>query len=186
VLAETQATSRAALSSRTTSAQSMKRYFVMMAGIGLDASVARAVNQTIKRGTGELAYWISGIKHLLFWEPESFTIEADGSSYESVFTVIGKGKGYGGEMVLTPGASLEDPRFEVFILPRLANRFSYLRVLKACLRGKPETTGARIIKASSIRANSTRTPWVEVDGEVVGPLPMDFDVVPDALSLIVP
>jgi len=181
-----QTSSRTALTARETDAQDIRRYFVMMAGIGLDASVAKAVNKKIKRGTGELAYWLSGIGHLLFWEPVSFTVEADGSTYESVFTVIGKGKGYGGEMVLTPGASLEEPRFEVFILPKLASRLSYLRVSVACLRGKPETTSATIIKAYSIRAHSTLAPWVEVDGEVVGPLPMSFEVVPDALSLIVP
>jgi diacylglycerol kinase family enzyme len=27
---------------------------------------------------------------------------------------------------------------------------------------------------------------VEADGELIGPLPMTFDIVPDALSLIVP
>jgi len=115
-----------------------------------------------------------------------FTIEIDGKRFESAFALIGKGKGYGGGMMMTPGAKLEDPWFEVFVLPPLRNNFSYLRAVAACKKGSPETAGATLIRGTHIKANSTEEPWVEVDGEVIGPLPMSFDVVPDALSLIVP
>jgi YegS/Rv2252/BmrU family lipid kinase len=162
------------------------RYFLMMAGIGLDASVARGINRNLKRRTGEFAYWVSGIKHLLSWKPEQFRIEADSRSFDSTFTVIGKGRGYGGEMVMTPGAKLTEPEFELFILPPLPNNFAYLRVLMACMRGKPERTQATIVKARKVRANSNCAPLVELDGEVIGPLPMTFEVVPNALSLVVP
>jgi YegS/Rv2252/BmrU family lipid kinase len=164
----------------------LPRYFMMMAGIGLDASIARGVNPRLKRRTGEAAYWLSGLRHLLLWKPERFTINVDGRSFESVFTVIGKGKGYGGEMMMTPGAGLTEPSFEVFIVPPLKNNLAYLRVLRACLRGTPEQSCATILRADRVHANSTLQPWVEVDGELIGRLPMDFEVVPDALSIIVP
>ncbi|MFY9607870.1 MAG: diacylglycerol kinase family protein [Blastocatellia bacterium] len=162
------------------------RYFLMMAGIGLDASIARGANRRLKRKTGEFAYWVSGLKHLLTWKPEMFSLEVDGRSFQSAFALIGNGKGYGGGMCMTPNAKLDDPWFEVYILPALANNFSYLRALHACMRGKPEAAGAVLIKAKRVTANSSREPWVEADGEVIGPLPMTFEVVPDALSLIVP
>lgn len=162
------------------------RYFIMMAGIGLDASVARGVNKKLKRKTGEFAYWVSGIKHLFMWRGEPFTIDVDGRKYESTFTLIGNGKGYGGGMMIAPGAKLEDPWFEVYVLPPLPNKFAYLRALRGCMRGKPEVCGGRLIRGKCIKANSTHQPWVEADGEIIGPLPMNFDIVPDALSLIVP
>src|SRR6185369_11825210 len=65
------------------------RYFLMMAGIGIDASIARGVNHRLKRATGELAYWWCGIKHLLFWRAEPFSIEVDGKHYESAFAMVG-------------------------------------------------------------------------------------------------
>lgn len=162
------------------------RYFVMMAGIGLDASIARSVNKKLKRRTGEFAYWLSGIRHFFLWRGEPFTLELDGKTYESTFALIGNGKGYGGGMVITPGARLEDPWFEVYILPPLRNNFAYLRALGGCMRGTPEVCGALLVKAKHVKANSAQEPWVEADGELIGPLPMTFDVVPDALSLIVP
>jgi len=162
------------------------RYFLMMAGIGLDASIARSVNKKLKRRTGEFAYWLSGIKHLFLWRAEPFTIEVDGRGYKGAFALIGNGKGYGGGMMMTPGARLEEPWFEVYILPQMANNFAYLRALGACMRGKPEVAGVLLVKGKHIKANSAHEPWVEADGEIIGPLPMTFDIVPDALSVIVP
>lgn len=162
------------------------RYFVMMAGIGLDASIARSVNKKLKRRMGEFAYWLSGIKHLFSWRAEPFAIEVDGRGYKGAFALIGNGKGYGGGMMMTPGARLEEPWFEVYILPPLANNFAYLRALGACMRGKPEVAGVSLVKGKHIKANSAHEPWVEADGEIIGPLPMTFDIVPDALSVIVP
>ena len=170
----------------TPSPQPLRRYFLMMAGIGLDASIARKVNKRIKRTTGEFAYWLSGIKHLFLWQPEPFTVEVDGQRYESTFALVGNGKGYGGRMMMTPGAKLEDPWFEVYILPPQPNNFAYLRALRACQRGEPELAGARLVRARHVKANSAHEPWVEVDGEIIAPLPMSFDIVPDALSVIVP
>src|SRR5215470_16141780 len=40
------------------------RYFLMFAGIGVDASICRGVNPRLKRLGGQLAFWVSGIKHL--------------------------------------------------------------------------------------------------------------------------
>jgi diacylglycerol kinase (ATP) len=162
------------------------RYFLMMAGIGLDASIARGVNQKLKRRTGEFAFWLSGMKHLFQWHGEPFRIEVDGHCYESTFALIGNGKGYGGGMMMTPGAKLEEPWFEIYILSPMSNNFAYLRALRACMRGKPEVAGATLIRGKHVEANSAHEPWVEADGEIIGPLPMTFDIVPDALSVIVP
>lgn len=164
----------------------LKRYFLMMAGIGLDASIARIVNKKLKRRTGEFAYWVAGVNHLFRWKSEPFVIEVDGKPFESVFAVIGNGKGYGGRMCMTPGAKLEEPGFQVYILPRMPNNFSYIGALSGCLRGRPEKTRAKIVEGRHIKASCSRETWVEVDGEVIGRLPMTFESVPDALSLIVP
>jgi diacylglycerol kinase family enzyme len=129
---------------------------------------------------------VTGLKHLFTWPAERFTVTVDGQAFDSTFAIVGKGKGYGGGMLLTPHARLDEPLFEVYILPPLARNVAYLPVLSACMRGKPEASGATLIKGCRVEANSSHAPWVEADGEVIGPLPMSFEVVPDALTLIVP
>ncbi|MEW6206791.1 MAG: diacylglycerol kinase family protein [Acidobacteriota bacterium] len=166
--------------------QQSGRYFFMFAGIGLDASIARSVNHRLKRRAGEMAYWLAGFRHLFTWEPENFTLDIDGHKYDAVFALVGKGKGYGGGFHVTPNARLEDPWFEVYIVPRRSTNFAYLADLARCFRGARPREGVKLVRGRHIEANSTENPWVEVDGEVIGRLPMIFDVAPDALSIIVP
>lgn len=165
---------------------SSMRYFLMFAGIGLDASIVRGVNPILKRLTGQFAFWVSGLKHIFAWRPQPFFIEVDGERFEATFALIGKGKGYGGGICMAPHARLEDPWFEVYIVPRLRNNFSYVRSLLSSAIGDRRKVVGTLVTGRLIRANSTVDPWVEVDGEVLGPLPMSFEVVPDALSLVVP
>jgi len=162
------------------------RYFFMFAGIGLDASICRDVNPNLKERTGQFAFVVAGLKHLINWRPEAFTITVKGKTYKSDFSLIGNGKGYGGGIMMAPDARLEDPWFEVFILPSNKTRLQVLLAMVNCLRGKPGATDASIIKTDEIEANSNPKSWVEVDGEVLGPLPATFQIVPEALSVVVP
>jgi diacylglycerol kinase (ATP) len=167
-------------------ARPLERYFLMFAGIGLDASIARNVNPRLKRRTGEFAFWVEGVKHLATWAAEPFVVDVDGKQFKSTFTLIGNGKGYGGGICITPDARLEEPWFELYILPPLANKLSYLRELYTCMRGDIRSTSAAHVRGQHVKINSSHEPLVEVDGEIIGSLPMSFDAVPDALSIIVP
>jgi diacylglycerol kinase family enzyme len=144
------------------------------------------VNRKLKRKAGEFAFWVSGIKHLVNWQADTFIVEVEGKKYESAFTLIGNGKSYGGNITMAKNARLEDDEFEIFILPRHAHNLRYLVALVKCYFGKPETSGATIVKSSRVEVDSTSEIWVELDGELAGTLPMTFEVVPDALSVIVP
>ena len=67
-----------------------RRYFLLMAGIGLDASVVSRVHPGLKKRIGKAAFWYSGLSQLADWQPIPFEIEVDGKSYEATFAVIGK------------------------------------------------------------------------------------------------
>ncbi len=166
--------------------QTAQRYFLMFAGIGLDASISQGVNAKLKRQTGEFAFWISGIKHFFTWDAPVFEVEVDRQKYESAFTLIGNGKRYGGGIKMTKNARLEEPEFELFMLPRHKRNISYLTDLLKGFLGKPEKSSATIVRSSRIKINSIKEIWVELDGELAGTLPMTFEAVPDALSVIVP
>jgi diacylglycerol kinase (ATP) len=163
-----------------------RRYFLMFAGIGLDAAICRTVDLELKRKTGQFAYLVSGVKHLFSWNPEPFILEIDGKQYESAFALVGNGSKYGGGINMTPNARLESPWFEVYILPPDGHNLTFVFDLAGCLLGQPNRTRGTTVTGQMVRAESGAEPWVEVDGEVLGPLPMSFEVVPEALSVIVP
>jgi diacylglycerol kinase family enzyme len=155
-----------------------------MAGIGLDASVVRRVQPSLKRRIGKGAFWISGLSHLATWNPRPFTLEIEGANYSGTFAAIGKGARYGGDLMITPRARLDEPEFEICIIETFS-RFRYLHLLSYAMRdGMPhDKKGVRFIKAASVKAIGDAP--VQVDGEVIGHLPMRFEISPHSLEVIV-
>src|SRR5690242_16529986 len=169
----------------TEEATGTSRLFVLMAGIGLDASVVQRTPPQLKKRIGRGAFWISGFSHLADWRPSLFTLEIDGREYVGTFAAIGKAARYGGDLSITPGARLEKPEFEVCIIETLS-RFSYLRLLSYAVRsGMPRNKpGVRFVKATRVKATGAAP--VQVDGELLGHLPMRFEIAPHSLEVIVP
>lgn len=163
----------------------VSRYFALMAGIGLDASIVRHVRPHLKKRIGKGAFWISGLSHLATWSPHPFTLEIEGREYAATFAAIGKAPRYGGDLAITPGARLDEPEFEVCII-ETSNRFRYLRLLSYTLRaGMPRNNPVvQFIKTDRVLARGDAP--VQIDGELIGGLPMRFEIAPQSLEVIVP
>jgi diacylglycerol kinase (ATP) len=162
-----------------------QRYFLLMAGIGLDASVVRRVHPSLKKRFGKGAFWFSGLSHLAKWQPKSFAIEIEGERYSATFAAIGNAASYGGDLAITPRARLDRPGFEVCTIETFS-RLRYLSLLSHAMRsGLPQNkSGVRFFKASNVRAIGDAP--VQVDGELIGQLPMRFEIAPHSLEVIVP
>jgi YegS/Rv2252/BmrU family lipid kinase len=162
-----------------------RRYFLLMAGIGLDASVVKGVRPGLKRRIGKAAFWYSGLEHLAGWVPVPFEIEVEGESVIATFAAIGKGSLYGGGLSVTPRARLDQPEFEICIMSA-TSRLRYLRLLPAVVRGgiKSDTRDVRFIRTSLTRVRGRVA--VQVDGELIGQPPMRFEIVPEPLEIVVP
>lgn len=169
----------------TEEATGTSRLFVLMAGIGLDASVVQRVQPRLKKRIGKGAFWLSGLSHLADWQPTPFALEIDGRRYVGTFAAIGKAARYGGDLLITPGARLEEPQFEICLIETLS-RLRYLQLLSYVVRaGMPRNKpGVRFVKTASVRATGDAP--VQVDGELIGQLPMRFEISPHSLEVIVP
>jgi len=163
----------------------VSRHFVLMAGIGLDASVVRRVQPSLKKRIGKGAFWVSGLSHLATWDPRPFTLEINGDKYDATFAAIGKAARYGGDLSITPGARLDQREFEVCII-QTQSRLRYLHLLSYAMReGMPrDAAEVQFMKAVSVRAYGEAQ--VQVDGELIGHLPMRFEIAPHSLEVIVP
>src|SRR6201991_4979782 len=93
-----------------------RRYFVLMAGIGLDASVVRRVQPSLKKRIGKGAFWISGLSHLATWNPKPFTLEIDDQKYTATFAAIEKAARYDHDLAITPRPLLDRREFEICII----------------------------------------------------------------------
>lgn len=169
----------------TIEATGEKRYFFLMAGIGLDASIVESVRPRLKRRVGKAAFWYAGLGHLLQWRPVPFKVEVDSKSFPATFAAIGKGSRYGGDLAITPRARLDQPEFEICLI-NSRSRLRFLSLLSRAMRGGAQTDrpGVRFLRATKARAEGTAL--VQVDGELIGSLPMTFEIVPHPIEVFVP
>jgi YegS/Rv2252/BmrU family lipid kinase len=162
-----------------------RRYFFMLAGVGLDASVVRHVRPRLKRRVGEAAFWYAGLGHLAHWEPREFTVEVGGERLPATYAAVGKAPWYGGGLAITPRARLDADEFEVCVIDT-HSRLRYLRLLGHAMRGgAPEgSPGITFRRAARLRCEGEAQ--VQADGELIGELPMTFEIAPEGLEVIVP
>ena len=163
----------------------VKRYFLLMAGIGLDASVVSRVHPGLKKRIGKAAFWYSGLSQLADWQPVPFEIEIDGKTYVATFAIIGKSAGYGGELLVTPRARIDYPEFEICVIES-RSRLHYLRLLSHAMRGgiPANKRGTRFLRATRAKARGNTA--VQVDGELIGKLPMTFEIATQTIEVIIP
>jgi diacylglycerol kinase family enzyme len=107
---------------------------------------------------------------------------------DASLVIVGRTKHYGGPFKITTEADLMQPEFELaFVTTRSAWRYlAYLPLIWAGkLRGARHV---RFFKASSLQcaSNSASQVQIQVDGEPAGRLPVEFRIVPDALTLAIP
>jgi YegS/Rv2252/BmrU family lipid kinase len=163
------------------------RYFLLMAGIGLDATIVDGVDLGLKRLTGIGAYLASGLRYLARLPLTPFSIDFNGQRHESTFTVISNAASYAVWFTLAPGARLDDDQLDVCVF-NSRSRLAYLTYAFLSMASGRHTRSSNVIyqPAREVRANSNDAALVQLDGDVVGTLPMSFEIVPQALRIITP
>ncbi len=164
-----------------------QRYFLLMAGIGLDAKIVDSVNPDLKRRAGKAAYLASGLDYLARMPQTPFSIDLDGGHRESTFTVISNAAHYAVWFTLAPGAKMDDDKLDVCVF-NTNSRLAYLSYALLSMAGgtHTKTPGVLYQEAREVKANSNDAALVQLDGDVVGHLPMKFEIVPQALRVIAP
>jgi YegS/Rv2252/BmrU family lipid kinase len=163
------------------------RYFLMMAGVGLDAHIVYELNPRLKMSLGKIAYWLAGFARV--GKPVAqFDAVVNGTTQRCGFLLASRVKNYGGDLTIAANASLLEHDFEVVVMQG-RNAARYLLYFVGVLTG----TLARVRGATLDRAHrlEVRSPedngvYIQVDGEFAGRLPARIEIVESALTLLVP
>jgi YegS/Rv2252/BmrU family lipid kinase len=164
-----------------------QRYFLLMAGIGLDATIVNGVDLGLKRRIGAGAYLASGLDYLARMPLTPFSIDFNGKTHQSTFAVVSNAASYAVCFTLAPGAAMDDDQLDVCVF-NSNSRLAYMAyAFLSMIRGR-HTRSPNVIYQPTRRAhaNSNNKALVQLDGDVMGKLPMRFDVAPQALRIIAP
>lgn len=176
-------------------------YFVVAAGVGVDAHLFYKLHSGVKQRLGMAAYYAKAW-HLWFTYPmtrfrveylESEASEAKNAEVTELLAV--RIRHFGGIVQeLAPGASLDRNDMRL-IFCHTGSRLAYLAyITRGLLRQRWAVPGIELAhgtKAScdygaTAHAALRQKVYVEADGELLGSLPAEITVVPDALTLLAP
>jgi YegS/Rv2252/BmrU family lipid kinase len=172
-------------------------YFTVAAGIGADAHLMYRLDARLKRRFGYALYAVEGLRVLAMHTFPTFAaafVQQHGSEprIEVASQVLAvRIRNFGGMIQnLAPGAALQNHNLRLVAF-KTHNRFDYVSFLAAAvLRRQTFSKKIEILDAVSVecreRKGSSARILVEADGELLGRLPARIEIVPDALTLLMP
>ena len=159
---------------------------LFVVGIGFDARAVRQFETTGTRQLGQAGF-VSPLVHALLSESNrSVQIATDRGKTEAEWVIVTRARRYAGGFLLCKEAGLTQTRFHVL---RFRGRGPLVRLRQlaalACglVRSDPDVS---IEGADWVRVEGDAEAPVQVDGEMLGALPVEISLHPKQLHLIVP
>ena len=165
------------------SSDGVDKAFLAVMSAGFDSEVTERAN-TMTWPTGTSRYLIATLAELRVFQPAPFQITVDGQTLrsEGMMLAIGNGSSYGGGMYVCPTAIPDDGLLDLTFLTR-TSKLTFLRIFPRVFKGSHiHHPSVRTLRGASLHIEAPgQTAYA--DGERVGPLPVDVDVVPRGLRV---
>jgi diacylglycerol kinase (ATP) len=178
------------------------RYFVVTAGVGVDAHLFYKLQAGTKQRMGMAAYYAKAWNLWFSYPMTRFMAEyaalgSDARRQVEVTELMAvRIANFGGVVQeLAPGASLDRDDMRL-VFCRTASRLAYLAyVTRGLLRRRWTIPGIELAYSTSVSCSylspaspspEQRKIYVEADGELLGTLPAEITVIPNALTLLAP
>ncbi len=162
------------------------RYFINVAGLGLDGATAERVNRSSKALGGFISFlWATVVTLILYKNQKMSIIVDDEQICDEPITVVvfGNGRYFGSGMCVAPNALIDDGLLDIVILRDLSKPnllISLPRVYKGTHLSHPRITSLR---GKKIRVNSGGKALLELDGEQTGRAPVEIEIMHHAINL---
>ena len=165
-----------------------QRFFVQLAGIGLDAEVLEETSSAFKMAFGPVSYFFSFLKVLLKKQPTLLLRCEENGEKKGTSILLGNGKFYGGAFPFFPEAALDDGHLHVLLFKH-HHFWELLGNLPALLVGQPSSLRTvQYFKTKELAIISQdprfQIPF-ELDGEMVSHLPIRFSIEKQRLPVLV-
>jgi diacylglycerol kinase (ATP) len=176
---------------RARTADGRVRLYIGGGGVGLDAEAVRHTVGIYRRLPGRLRYIASGLRALREFTPLRVRAEFPGSELppmEAKVLLAGvlNTPTYGAGLRLAPNAQIDDGLLHTVFLQDLS-ALEVLALLPRLLsRGDLPDSRVRRARARKVRLVTDRPCFFHGDGEILGPAPVEIEVVPRAAQILAP
>ncbi|HEY6290640.1 MAG TPA: diacylglycerol kinase family protein [Terriglobia bacterium] len=168
--------------------QEGQRYFVNLTSFGMGGAVAAQAKNLLTAVSGKAAFFWATLKTVATYRGRQIEIEIDGNgrllSYFITNVAVGNGRFHGGGMQPCPRALLNDGLLDVTIIDYL-NPMELVRDIHVLYSEDVyRHPKAHHLRARRLVAQAPRFTWIEVDGEPLGRLPLEIEVLPGRLNVL--
>jgi len=167
---------------------SKKRHFINMAGLGFDAMVAKRTNLVKQQGKGgPFSYMISLLTSLISYKSTISRVVVDGQETKaSIFSMsVAICRFNGGGMMQAPDAIVDDGLFDVTIITKVS-RFDVVKNVKKLYDGSfVKMPQVKAFRGAGVEIDSDPPLFLETDGESLGHTPMQFEILPLAINVVI-
>ena len=161
-------------------------YYATVLATGFDSLVNERAN-AMTWPRGQMRYNLATLAELKVFTPLPYTLELDGERrrLDAMLVAVGNGPSYGGGLRMCEGALLDDGQLDVVIIKPISKP-ELLKVYPRLFRGTHVSHPA--YEHHRVRQVSVAAPGIVAyaDGERLGPLPLNVECAPAALSVCVP
>jgi YegS/Rv2252/BmrU family lipid kinase len=164
------------------------RYFLLVAGFGLDAAVTHGVSHRLKSRVGAAAYALSAARQALRHKPTRATLVADGHerTLDLLMLIAGNTRNYAGLTQITSEALVDDGMLDLCAYSGRGRWEILWLSLLTLLRQHGRSGNVFRTRFRELRISATQPLPVQVDGEAIADRPLDVSVAPGALWVAVP
>ena len=164
------------------------RYFLMMAGFGIDAAVTQKVHLGVKDRVGAAAYALAAAREALTWRGKPIAVRIDGveRQMDVLMAFVGNTRLYAGITQITPTAIVNDGRLEVCIYSGRGKRDIMAHLARTLLQLHRKSENVFYRRAKRIEFDWNEPLPVQLDGDPLGDCPREVVVDPGAIWVVVP
>jgi len=162
------------------------RYFINVAGLGLDGDTVARVNRASKALGGFVSFLWGTLVSLMLYKNKQMTITVDGAEICSepvTVVVIGNGRYFGGGMCIAPQAVVDDGLFDIVILRGLSKPALLVNLPKVYCGKHLSHPRITSLRGQNIIVSSPEDALLDLDGEQPGYAPVTVEMLPAALNL---
>jgi diacylglycerol kinase (ATP) len=186
---------------RITSTGREPKFFTVAAGVGVHAELIYNAGTAAKKRSGILAYYVSGIRLLFAHRFVPFKIEItspDGNVVrDEVLELVAMRVSSFGRWLKRwrPGASLSSPSMQLVLLKQ-SSRWAMARYIFGALTGRAyrkdmtsRSADVSFVAATRVRCipiHDVERIRAQADGEMLGEMPVELEILPNALTLLMP
>ncbi len=165
-----------------------ERYFLLMAGYGLDGLITGNVSLPLKRRLGAAAYAITAVRESLRYRSTPVTLRLDGEEQRAdlLMLVAGNSRNYAGLVEVTPEARVDDGLLDVCVYEGRGTADIIMQAARTMLRQHRRSRRVRYRRVRRLELAWEEPLPVQLDGEAIEESATEVTVAPAAVWVAVP